>query len=212
LTAEQVRVPFGVELVQVTPSAIAMAFEKAASRVLPVVPAIDGRPAPGYIVGAMTSDPASVEVVGPESAVKRATEAMTEPVSIAGAREIVQEIVTIGVMDSALRVKNPRPASVTVQIVPAPLERTIRNRALHLRNVGPLLQARAEPTAVDVTVRGSRETLNDVDPDDVVAYLDLSGLGAGEYTLSPHSDGSQDAGVVRIEPASVKVRITSDKR
>jgi YbbR domain-containing protein len=212
LTAEQVRVPFGVEVVQVTPSAIAMAFEASASRVVPVLPAVDGHPAPGYVVGTVTSDPASVEVVGPESAVKRATEAMTEPVSIAGARDRVLENVTIGIMDSALRVKNNRPASVAVQIVPAPLERTLRNRPVHLRNVGPNLDARAEPTAVDVTVRGSREALNHVEPDEIVAYIDLNGLGAGEYTLSPHSDGSQDAGVVQIDPASVKVRITSGKR
>src|SRR5262249_13807658 len=44
MTPEQVRVPFGVEVVQVTPSAVAMAFETSASRELPVMPAADGRP------------------------------------------------------------------------------------------------------------------------------------------------------------------------
>src|SRR2546421_2831183 len=41
LTPEQVRVPFGVEIVQVTPSAIAMAFQPSASRLVPVTPALD---------------------------------------------------------------------------------------------------------------------------------------------------------------------------
>jgi len=45
-----------------------------------------------------------------------------------------------------------------------------------------------------------------------VAYIDLAGLGAGGYTLPAHADASQDAGVVRIEPSFVKVRITSAKR
>ncbi len=49
------------------------------------MPAVDGRPAPGYVVGPLTADPTTVEVIGPESAVKRATEALTEPVSVAGA-------------------------------------------------------------------------------------------------------------------------------
>ena len=49
------------------------------------MPAVDGRPAPGYVVGPMSADPSTVEVIGPESAVKRATEALTEPVSVAGA-------------------------------------------------------------------------------------------------------------------------------
>jgi YbbR domain-containing protein len=212
LTPEQVRVPFGVEVVQVMPSAIAMAFEASASRQVPVVPAVDGRPAPGYVVGEMTADPSTVEVVGPESAVKRASEAMTEPVSVTGARDKVRESVTVGVLDPALRLKNPRPATVTVQIVPAPLERTLRNRPVHLRTLANNLVAEATPTIVDVTIRGSREALTRLESDDVVAYIDLAGLGAGEYMLPTHADASQDAGVVRIEPSSVKVRITSAKR
>jgi len=212
LTPEQVRVPFGVEVVQVMPSAIAMAFEASASRQVPVVPAVDGRPAPGYVVGEMTADPSTVEVVGPESAVKRASEAMTEPVSVTGARDKVRESVTVGVLDPALRLKNPRPATVTVQIVPAPLERTLRNRPVHLRALANNLVAEATPTIVDVTIRGSREALTRLESDDVVAYIDLAGLGAGEYTLPAYADASQDAGVVRIEPSFVKVRVTSAKR
>jgi YbbR domain-containing protein len=212
LTPEQVRVPFGVEVVQVMPSAIAMAFEASASRQVPVVPAVDGRPAPGYIVGQMSADPATVEVIGPESAVKRASEAMTEPVSVTGARDKVSESVVVGVLDPALRLKNPRPATVTVQILPAPLERTLRSRAVHLRGLAEGLLAEAAPPVVDVTVRGSRESLSRVDSDEVVAFVDLEGLGAGDYALTAHADASEDAGVVRIEPSSVKVRITSAKR
>jgi hypothetical protein len=54
--------------------------------------------------------------------------------------------------------------------------------------------------------------LNRVLADDVNAWIDLSGLGAGEYTQTPRADASQDAGVVRIEPSTVKVRITSGQR
>jgi YbbR domain-containing protein len=212
VTTEQVRVPFGVEVVQIMPSAIAMAFEPSATRLVKVVPAVDGRPAAGFVVGPMTADPVSVEVVGPESAVRRATEAMTEPVSVSGAREHVRETVSIGMLDPAVRLKTPRTASVTVHILPAPLERTVRHRAVHLRNLASMLSAEANPTAVDVTLRGNRDALNRVLADDVVAYIDLSGLGAGEYTLTPHAEALQDAGVVRIEPSSVKVRITSVKR
>jgi YbbR domain-containing protein len=101
---------------------------------------------------------------------------------------------------------------VTVQIVAAPHDRMLRNRPVHLRNLSDTLVAEAAPTVVDVTIRGTREALTRVDPDDVVAYIDLAGLGAGEYTLTAHADASEDAGVVRLEPPSVKVRIASAKR
>src|SRR5262249_20178841 len=102
LTPDQIRVPFGVDVVQISPSAIAMVFEQAASRRVPVVPAVDGRPAPGFVVGALTAEPTTVEVVGPDSAVKRATEAVTQPVSVTDARERVRQTVTLGVLDPLL--------------------------------------------------------------------------------------------------------------
>jgi YbbR domain-containing protein len=209
LTQDQVRVPFGVDVVQIAPSAIAMVFEPTASREVQVMPAIDGRPAAGYVVGKTTTEPETVEVVGPEAAVKRATEAVTEPVPVAGATERVRETVTLGLLDPSLRLKNVRSATVTVQIVPGPQERTFRNRAVHLRNVPEGLTARAEPTAVDVAVRGSRESLGRLEPDEVVAYVDLAGLGAGEYQLTVHAEAARDAGVTHIEPATVQIRMTS---
>jgi hypothetical protein len=44
-----------------------------------------------------------------------------------------------------------------------------------------------------------------------VAYIDLAGLGPGEYSLTVHADSSRDAGVTRVTPESVHVRITSGK-
>jgi len=211
LTPKDVRVPFGVEIVQVQPSALAMAFEPSASRRVTVIPAVDGRPAPGYVVGSLEADPKTVEVIGPETAVRRATEALTEPVSVAGARDRVQQSVTLGLIDPSLRLKNVGTATVTIQIVPAPLERSLHNRPVHLRNVAPNLEAQAIPSAVGLTVRGSREALARVEADDIVAYVDLGGLGPGQYSLTVHADSSPDAGVTRIEPSSVQVRISSAK-
>jgi YbbR domain-containing protein len=211
LTPEQVRTPFGVEVVQVTPSTIAMAFEASASRQVPVTPAVDGRPAPGYVVGARTADPPAVDVIGPETAVKRATEVLTEPVSVAGARDQVRQNVILGLEDPALRLKTARSALVTVQILPAPLERLFRARPVHLRNLAPNLDAQAIPAIVDVSLRASRETLNRTDADDIVAYINLAGLGSGQYSLTVHTDSSLEAGVTRIEPASVQVLISSGK-
>jgi len=211
LTPEQVRAPFGVEVVQVTPPTVAVVFEKAASRNVPIKPAIEGRPAAGYIVGKTTADPPTVEVVGPESAVRRVTDALTEPVSVAGAVRPVQETVTVGTLDPAVRVKTQRTVQVTVQIVPAPLEQTVRDRPVLLRNLAANLTATPIPFEVDVTLRGSREALARIQPDDATAYVDLTDMGAGEYTVTVHAESSRDAGVARIEPAAIAVRITSAK-
>jgi YbbR domain-containing protein len=208
LTPEQVRTPFGVEVMQIAPATLVFVFELSATKRLPVVPAIEGDPAPGYVVGKMIADPATVEVTGPESAVKQATEALTEPVSIAGATADVAETVTVGTLDPALRVKAPRTATIRVQVTAGARERTVRNRPVRLRDLPPNLTAQAIPPDVEVVIYGSREGVAAVDPEQVVPFVDLKGLGAGEYSLSVHVDPFQ-AGVARVEPATVQVRLSS---
>lgn len=208
LTPEQVRVPFGVQVVQVTPPSLALVFEKSATRQVPVVPAVEGDPAAGYVVGTATSSPETVEVIGPEGAVERVREAVTEPVLVAGARQDVRDSVSIGFDDPALRLKTPRLATVTVRILPGPVERTLAGRPVRLRNLGAGLSAQAIPSTADLILRGSRQGLNRVDTESITAFVDLVGLGAGEYSLGVRVESSQDAGVARINPAAVQVRIT----
>lgn len=209
LSPEQVRVPFGVEVIQVTPPTVAVVFETTASRSVPIEPAIEGKPAPGYMVGEIVVTPHTVEVVGPESAVRRVTEALTEPVSVADAQRRVEESVNVGTLDSTLRVKTLRTATVTVEILPAPLEQNVSNRPVHLRDLAPTLTATAAPPDVDVTLRGSREVLSRVRPDDVTAFVELTGLGPGDYRLTVRAETSRDAGVARIQPQTIQVRISS---
>ena len=80
LGGSDVRAPFGVEVVQVAPSNLSIAFERSASKVLPIVPEVEGEPAPGFEIGTVTADPPTVEVVGPASVLDGLTSAMTEPV------------------------------------------------------------------------------------------------------------------------------------
>jgi YbbR domain-containing protein len=67
---DEVRAPFGVEVAQVLPATLALELEKSARRNVPVVPAIEGDPSPGFIVGKWSADPATVEIIGPDSHVR----------------------------------------------------------------------------------------------------------------------------------------------
>lgn len=118
LAPSQVTVPYGIDVVQVGPSTLTMEFEAAGVRTVSVEPDIEGRPAPGFEVTSVTSDPATVEVAGPESALKRLHAVVTEPVSVNGETRSIREVVTIGVQDASLRLVTPTTAVVTVTISP----------------------------------------------------------------------------------------------
>lgn len=209
ITTEQVRVPFGVQVVQVSPQSIALSFENSALRVVPVAPAIEGTPAAGFAVGALTAEPATVEVVGPESAIERVTEATTEPVSVAGATHDIVETVIVGFVDPSLRLKSPKPAKVAVRIVPGPAERVLERREVRVLATPRGLRAELIPSTVNVIVTGA--TANMAVPATLSPWVDLSRLGPGEYTLTVHVDPAIEGSFVRLEPATVQVHITRDQ-
>jgi YbbR domain-containing protein len=174
-------------------------------------PAIDGRPAPGYAVAGSVVDPPEIEIAGPESAVDHATEALTEPVMVTGAKTTVTQLVTVGVMDPSLRVKSTRAVKVTVNVVPAAVVRELRDLPIHLLNLGPSLAAIADPPVASISLRGTHDALNHITGDDVKVYVDVGGLGAGLYALTVRADAQRDAGVTSIKPETVHVRIASGR-
>jgi YbbR domain-containing protein len=60
LTTAEVRAPFGVEVVQVTPSNVSMLFEQSETKSVRIVPEVEGEPATGFAVDTITVDPPAV--------------------------------------------------------------------------------------------------------------------------------------------------------
>lgn len=207
LRNDEVRAPYGVEVAQVVPGTIALEMEKSARRTLPIVPAVDGQPAPGFVLGRATADPQTVEVAGPESHLRRLTGATTEPVDVSGATGRVSDQVTVGVADSAVRLVKALTARVTVEIVPAPRERAISGVPVRYRNLASGLKAQVKPVLTSVTVRGGRDPIEALRAGEIEAFIDLAGLGAGRYNLRVQVDPSQRFGVTAIDPAVVDVTI-----
>ncbi|MDO8793370.1 MAG: CdaR family protein [Vicinamibacterales bacterium] len=118
VTPTQITVPYGIEVVQVGPSTLTVEFEMTGFRTVPIEPVIEGKPADGFEVTKVTTEPQMVEVTGPESALKRLANAVTEPVSVANENRSVKDSVTIGVPDASLRLRAPQSAVVTVTIAP----------------------------------------------------------------------------------------------
>jgi YbbR domain-containing protein len=204
---DSVRVPYGIEVQNIAPATVPLELEQSLQRTLAVVPALEGETAPGFVAGTVLSDPGKVEVIGPESHVRALAAATTEPVSIAGARENVTDTVTIGVSDAVVRLVEPRSATVTVQILPAPIERELGDVPIRWRNLGTGYSARVTPRVVRVTVRGGREAVEEMRAETVDAFVDLAGLGPGGYNLRVQFDPTQNFGVSATSPAVVHVTI-----
>ena len=207
IRTDEVRAPFGIEVAQVIPSTLALDIEKSARRRVPIMPVTDGEPAPGYVIGRVLSDPSTVEIVGPESRVRQVAEATTEPVPIKDAKVRVRDTVTVGVVDTSVRLAQPQNAQVTVDIWPAPVEHQLSQVPVRYRNLAQGLSGQLSPRFVRISLRGSEQALSQVQSDSVQPYVDLAGLGPGRYNLRVQVDPTERFGVVAIDPAVVSVTV-----
>lgn len=207
LRNDEVRAPFGIEVAQVAPATIGVELQKSGHRRVPVVPAYQGEPSPGFVVGRVSAEPSTVDIVGPESRVRQIAEATTEPVMVNGARARVRDVVNIGVVDSSVRLVQPQSATVIVEVWPAPIDRQLSNVPVKSRNLASGLRAQLSPTLVRIEVRGSRDAIGGLRNDTIEAFVDLAGLGTGRYNLRVQVAPAENYGVTTIEPAVVAVSI-----
>ena len=206
MTTGRVRAPLGVEVTQVIPSTVSLTLEiEGSPRMVPVVPIVEGEPAPGFVIGRVVAAPATVEVVGPLSRLRQLSEAITEPLDVTNASVPLEETVTVGVADPSLRLETPRTTRVTVEIVRAPVERTLADVPVRAQNVASGLSPTVTPPSVTVTVHGPRELMSGLDSSAVGAFVDLAGLGAGSYNLSVTVEPHRAFRVIQREPMVVQV-------
>ena len=206
LRTDQVSAPLGLEITRVDPGSVMAALEMAGSSNLPVRPFIDGTPAAGFVVSEVNVDPTSVTVVGPQRRIANTTSATTDRVSIEGASSTITQTVSVGVTDGSLRLREPRTARVVVRIEKAG-ERLFAASRVVLRNLEPGLRGTVEPEVVSVQLRGAESVLARLDPDSIVAHVDVTGLGRGPHPVPVLLDLKGLLTVTAIRPAQVTVHI-----
>jgi YbbR domain-containing protein len=207
LSADQVSGPVGLRVVNVLPATLALTFEASVTKTVPIVPVLEGEPAPGYEVGRVAASPAMAQVGGPATAIQRVTEATTEPVLIQGQRTRITERVNVAVADDAVRVRMAQTALVTVEIRPAASERTVEDVPVQVRNLRSGLRADITPERVSVLVKGLGSTVEALAADTIPVFVDLTGLERGSYNLPVRLEPTSRFGVTRVTPERVRVRV-----
>ncbi len=209
LTPQAIRVPFGVEVVKVSPSIVTLNFERTLQRTVPIRARLIGRPAPGYEVAEVTSDPAEARIGGPKSRVQEIESAFTEPISVDGAEANVVDTVTIGLDDPMLRLLGSSRAKVTARVREVHEKRTFAKLDVEARGK----EAQVRPSTVRVTVEGPASLVRRLRPEDVHPFVTVGGEKGGPDRLKVAVDVAQDGlSVVETEPAEVTVRPASGRK
>jgi hypothetical protein len=204
LTPDRIQVPFGFRVVKITPSLLTLNLESTRRKTVPVRPRVIGRPAAGYEVSEVTSDPPQVRIAGPRSRVQEIESAFTEPVSVEAADRSVQESVNVGLDDPLLRLEGGSRVRVTAQVREAHETRVFEGLPVIARG----RPARLSPAHVTVVVTGPATQLAALEPAAVRPYVEVPPAGGSvRLKLSVELAGAASSlSVVETRPAELAVR------
>ena len=208
LTADSIRVPFGVKVVKISPAMLTLRLERTLQKVVPVRPRLVGRPADGYELAEIACEPPEVRVSGPKSRVDDVDSAFTEPLTIDAARESVSDVVRIGLQDPLLRVQGSSEVRVTARIREIHEKRTLSGVVVEARGGA----ARFRPGAVQLVLEGPAAALRRLAPQDVKAYVDLAAPVTGERRPVSVEIGAGFTGVTLRETRPAEVAVQEARR
>jgi len=106
LSPSNVTVPGTIKVAGISPSELKLRLEKVMRRELAVKPEVTGRPAPGCRVEGVVIFPRTLTAQGPESSLRKVTEALTANISVDGAT---------GSFDKLVRVEPPAEYGVKLE-------------------------------------------------------------------------------------------------
>ena len=116
LSAHQIRAPHDLEVEQVVPSQLRLAFDARMTRELEVHPRVIGTFAVGYSIAQVIVDPPRITVTGPKERVERVEAAITDPVDVSGIMDRGSFVTNAYVSDPLIQVAHSEPIRVTVMM------------------------------------------------------------------------------------------------
>ena len=213
LNENNIRGARGAEIVSVTPARLRLQFEETRSKEVDVKATIVGSPAEGYQVSEVRIVPPKVPLSGPQSRIELVTEAVTEPISIAGLRDLLTVQVALDLEDTRLRFgstdrvttvitieeerKEVEIRGVAIEVLPEGVSSRLVDRRVNLKGTVAVSYTEALDSAlfkvtIDLTDVAPGATVHEVVPKVQIPeeYLDVFRLTA-------------------VDPEKVRVRRTS---
>lgn len=169
---------------------------------------VQGQPAEGYRVVSTGVSPSSILAAGEEDALDLLDELYLEsPVDVSGATESFTATVKVR-KPGDINYLSAETVTVAVQIEPVEISRTFDSVKLFARGLTDGLSASLSQKTLNVVLTGPQLTLQSLRAANVTAWVDASGLTAGEYVLPVQvriENGAMDGVSYLCTPAEVTV-------
>jgi YbbR domain-containing protein len=201
--SDNIRVPIGVKVLSVNPTAILIKLEYVKRREVPVRPTLQGMPPDGYRIVKAEVRPPIVRIKGAESRVDAVNEVNTLPFDVSGMHQSVERDVGLDLQRQNVQLDGPLP-KIDVEIQPVAPNFRIKNVDIRVLSS---YKVRLDEKTVTVLVRAEAKSLKTLDKDRVYAVIDLSGKPKGHYVEPVKVTLPEDVGLVKVIPDKVGITL-----
>jgi YbbR domain-containing protein len=210
LELDSSRLPASVKAREIEPSRVRVTVERVVEKEVGIVPRFDGSPPPGFEIISRQITPATVNIIGAESAVREINQVSTESVSLTEKTAPFSDMVAIDIGSPNVNIveDGPRKVMLQVNIGEVRKERVIDHVPVVVESGPPTAQA--VPRFVKVTVYGAHSAVDAITASDIKVAVEYPPTPARSKEVTPIATlspaYSDKVTVQSINPAGVRVR------
>lgn len=168
----------------------------------------------GYLFTSLSYEPRSVLVSGPVELLNSLPETFfTTPIDLTERTGNFEETVTVELPSRDLVILSGQTINVSIGITTQTATRQFDNVQVEIIGLEDGLQVTTTPAEVSLLITGAQPVLDELNRRDVRVILDLNGLEAGGYQLTPQPTLAQvlpEGVTISVLPASIDVQIVGD--
>lgn len=201
--SDNIRLPIGVKVLSVNPTAILIKLEPVKRKDVPVKVEVHGVPADGFRVAGARVTPEVVRISGAETKVDAISELVTSSVDATGLKQSINKEAVFDLARYGVQLDGPLP-KIQLDIEPASANFRIKNVEIKVLSE---LTAKVEEKGVQLLVRVNPKDLRLLDRSRVTVVVDLSGKKKGKYLEPVKVTLPPSVGLVKVIPEYVHVNL-----
>ena len=201
--ADNIRVPIGVKVMSVTPTAILIKLENVKMKDVPVRVETRGVLPEGYHLAQVNVNPEIVRLKGPESKIESVSEVSTVPIDISSLKRNFEKDVNLDLSRLGVQLEGA-PPRVNIEVQPTSANFSVKN--VDIRVISSY-KVKLEEKAVTVLLRATPQDMESLDRSHIFAEVDMTGKEKGKYIEPIRISLPKEMGLVRVIPEKVHVTL-----
>lgn len=175
---------------------------------LTVKPKIIGKPAPGYYISEILSNPDEIKIFGNYSKISNIEFLETIPIDVSGITKTLSVKVPPA-LEEGLNIVGGEVEliEVTIQVKEVIIQKILKNISVVIQNLSPFVSWEIKPEVIDITVEGKNILVDKLKAEDIKAFVKFTDNFKVEQKVKVQTDLPEGISLIKVEPVEVTVLI-----